>query len=211
MSIKDLLESTDKQKSKDNINDNFHWLSFIIILIIQPYFLSCERTEELNEESMYFMKAKVNEMNWEADEGYSFAQLIYDYNADAHFLLIWSQTEELLPNDIRYQISLSVNRPVSKGIFYFNNSGIEMAANGGVSGNVHGWKINGNDEYFNGHSINGFINITSLTKDNIGGVFEFTAVTHKTSSHHGNDTIKIEGGEFLVPINSVLGKSWDGP
>ncbi|WP_161889269.1 hypothetical protein [Pontibacter russatus] len=190
--------------------NNFHWLKYIIIFLISPYLLSCEKAE-LNEEPKYFMTCKLNDMDWKADEGYGVAQLDYDYDAGAHFLWIWSQVEKPLPNGSRYQISLSVNQPVSTGKFYFDNSGIVMAANDGFYGNVHGWKKNGNDDYFSGPSINGFINITSLTKDNIGGVFEFTAVTHKTSSHAGNDTIHIEEGKFLIPINGVSGKKWDGP
>ena len=159
----------------------------------------------------YFMTAQVNGMNWSADKNYGVAQLDYNFHANAHYLWVWSQTYNPLPNGIRYQIDILVNNPVSKGKFYFNNNGGEMNEIGGVYGGVHGWRKNSVDDYFSGHSINGFIEITDLTKRDISGVFEFTAVTGKSSTDLGNDTIFVADGNFHVPITSVTGKPWGGP
>ncbi|MDJ1470278.1 hypothetical protein [Xanthocytophaga flava] len=180
----------------------------LFIGLLACIFISCSK--EL-ERPNYYMRAQINDMDWSADRNYGVAQLDYDYTANAHYLSIWSQTENPLIDGIRYQISISVNLPVAKGVYFFNNNGSIMAANGGVSGAVNGWKRNGTEDYFIGHSINGHIDITSLSKDNVGGKFEFVAVIPKSSSLGGNDSIVIKNGEFLVPINLVSGKAWEGP
>jgi hypothetical protein len=181
----------------------------LVVLLFVLTFNSCKKTD--NSVPDYFMTAQINGMSWSADKDYGVAQLDYNYDAQAHFLWIWSQTYNPLANAIRYQIGIHVNNPVSKGKYYFNNNGIEMNAIGGVSGSVYGWKKNSTDDYFSGHSINGFVEITNLTKKDISGVFEFTAVTEKSSTDLGNETIFITNGKFHVPINGVTGKEWDGP
>lgn len=181
----------------------------LAIFLFALTFYSCEETD--NSQPDYFMTAQVNSMSWSADKNYGVAQLDYNFDAQEHFFWIWSQTYEPLPNGIRYQIDISVNNPVSLGRYYFNNNGSEMNAIGGVFGGIHGWKINSTDDYFTGHSINGFIEVTDLTKKDLGGVFEFIAVTDKSSSHLGNDTISVANGKFYVPINGVAGKEWSGP
>ena len=176
----------------------------LVVLLFVLTFNSCEETD--NSVPDYSMTAQINGMSWSADKDNEVAQLDYNYDANAHFLWIRSQTFNPLPNGIRYQIDIYVFKPVSIGKFYFNYNGVEMNAIGGVNG----WKKNSIDDYFIGHSINGFVEITDLTRNDISGVFEFTAVTEKTSSDLGNDTIFIADGKFYVPI-IVTGKEWYGP
>jgi len=174
-------------------------------------FFSCDTHIHPSTPPSYFMTADVNMMAWAADKGFGTATLDYDFDAHDHFLTLWSQTENPLPNGVRYQVGIDVHSHLSKKRYNFNNNESVMNEIGGASGIVYGWKKNGEDDYFCGYSINGFIEITDLTKDNIDGFFEFNAVTAMSSFDPGNDTIDVQNGKFHVPIGMIIGKDWNGP
>jgi|GEM_PF-6559480 len=117
--------------------------------------------------------------------------------------------EKPLSDGTTYRISVSVNNPVSKGKFYFNNKKYESNAIGGVQGNVIGYK-NGVD-YFNSVSVTGFVEITVLTDNEVGGNFEYRAVTSNPGSDIRIDTVEVKNGRFHVPIVMASGREWKAP
>jgi hypothetical protein len=65
-------------------------------------------------------------------------------------------------------------------------------------------------ESFATYSINGFIDITGLTKTSIAGSFEFVSVNTPQGSPLV-DTISVQNGQFYVPITLVSGMPLEGP
>jgi hypothetical protein len=188
--------------SKKTKNNNLIIVFFFIITLSS---ISCEKSKQENEEPIYFITARVNDMDWKSDENSGVATLRYNSSSNTYFFDIKSQTYNPLSNGIRYQLSIGVNQSIRRGIFHFNN----IALNSNL-GYVTGWKTNGNEDNFSAHSINGFINITSLTKDYIGGDFEYTAVTLQTSMNSVKDTIVVSSGKFMAPFVGAIG-DWNGP
>ncbi len=179
-----------------------------IFLLLFLIIASCAKE---NTRPEYFFTAQINNINWIGLKSYSIGQLDYNHDANAHFLTIRSKADGISEDGVRYQFSIMINKPVSKGKFYFNNNGMIVDAIGGVSGAVIGWRRDGVNDYFVSYSINGNVEISHLTKENVSGVFEFTAVIDKVYGESGNDTISVKSGKFSVPIAGISGKAWDGP
>jgi hypothetical protein len=184
----------------------------ISILILSV--VSCKDVIDASIISNYYMTAQINDMDWSADKGFAAARLDYNDIGQAHYLSVLSQTDFPLADSIRYQLYIYIKHPVAKGRFYFNIGRAYELPIGGVAGTVRCWKMdqkNKDSFQYLGTSINGYVEITDLTKTEVGGVFEYTAVTLPDTFHSGNDTIVVKSGKFHVPINLVSGRSWPGP
>ena len=68
------------------------------------------------------------------------AQLDFNDYAKGHNLWVDGRMENPLIDGTRYNLSININSPVSKGKFYFNNTREEANVIGGVSGNVIRYK-----------------------------------------------------------------------
>jgi len=125
-------------------------------------------------------------------------------------LWVGGRMENPLVDGTRYHLSISVKSPVSKGKFYFNNTMEGVNAIGGVSGNVISYK--NNTDYSLNSSINGFVEITILTDREVGGNFEYDAVSYtKGLDRVPIDTVMVRNGRFRVPIVMVSGREWKAP
>lgn len=179
----------------------------LILILLVAVLCSCNDGEV---EKKYFMTALVNDQEWTSMERLAGAQLDFSDNTQGHNLWVGGSMEVPLPDKNIYRLSLSVNSPVSKGKFKFNNKKFESNAIGGVQGNVIGYK-NGVD-YFNSVTISGFVEITLLTDHEVGGNFEYHAVSYSPGlDPKGVDTVKVTNGKFHVPIVMVSGRKWKAP
>jgi hypothetical protein len=89
------------------------------------------------------------------------------------------------------------------GISYFNNNG-EYPADSGTTGYCYSWRIN---TAYNRISTNGYVEVTSITKDDMAGIFEFFA----KGDINDRTGINITEGKFYVPIYRNSVKVWEGP
>ena len=141
------------------------------------------------------MTAKINGLNWSDDKNNAYAHLDYDHDIKAYFLSISSGNLIQVPTGMKYRIIIDISKPFSKGKFFFIDN---------AYGSVDGYSPTLGD--FRSHYINGFVEITDTTRNNVGGTFECIAVTDKSSSYLTNDTIVVTDGKFLVPISIISGK-----
>ncbi|WP_221390280.1 hypothetical protein [Dyadobacter sp. NIV53] len=179
----------------------------LLILTLLIFVLFSCKNDDL--EGGFYMTALVNNQKWKSLEHLAGAQLDFSNYANAHNLLLGGTMEKPLGDGTIYRLSTSINSPVNKGKYYFNNKKYESNAIGGVQGNVIGYK-NGVD-YFNSVTITGFVEITILTDHEVGGNFEYQAVTYNPGSENGVDTVKVKNGRFYVPIVMVSGREWKAP
>lgn len=168
---------------------------------------SCKKDDVTTES---FMTATVNSLSWISDKDMAAAQLDFNDYANGHNLSVSGRMENPLTDGTRYHLSIGVNSPVSRGKFYFNNNKDGVSAIGGVSGNVLGYK--NNTDYFICSTINGFVEITLLTDDEVGGNFEYDAVSYTAGLDRVPiDTVTVRNGRFRVPIRLVSGREWIAP
>lgn len=178
-------------------------LVFLLVLLL----FAC-KSDKLTER--YYMEAVVDDISWISDEGMAGAQLDYSNYAGGHNLWVGGSMEKPLGYyGISYRLGVTINSPVTKGKFYFNNNKYESNVIHGVSGNAYGYGVNGN--YVSKVTTNGFVEITLLTDNEVGGTFEFDAVTYNPGSNIGLDTMKVRRAKFLVPIVMVSGREWKAP
>jgi hypothetical protein len=171
-------------------------------------FLSCKKSEEKSSQD-YFMTAEINGMVWTAPDGWAFANLDYNYTTEHHDISVRSQNNPYMSNGTSYNVCFSVHCPPVTGKYQFNNAGSVVNSTNGSIGYVYGYMDFGIDDYYLVHSINGFVEITNLTKSDIRGNFEFDAAGY--DSNVTSDTMHIMKGSFFVPITGVSGYPWNGP
>lgn len=177
------------------------------LVVLSCMFHSCKKDEVTTESSM---TATVNSLLWVSDKDMAAAQLDFSDYANGHNLSVGGRMENPLTDGTRYNLSIGVNSPVSRGKFYFNNTRDEVSAIGGVSGNVIGYR--NNTDYFISSTINGFVEITLLTDHEVGGNFEYDAVSYtKGLDRVPIDTVRVRNGRFRVPIRMVSGREWTAP
>jgi hypothetical protein len=180
-------------------------LFVLVVLSCMSY--SCKK-EDVATES--FMTATVNSLPWVSDKDMAAAQIDFNDNTNGHNLLLGGRMENPLTDGTRYILSISVNSPVSTGKFYFNNTKDEVSAIGGVAGNVINYKNNTDD--FISSTINGFVEITLLTDHEVGGSFEYDAVSYtKGLDRVPIDTVRVRNGRFRVRIVMISGREWTAP
>ena len=177
------------------------------LVVLCCVFQSCQKDQVTTDS---FMTATVNNLSWVSDQDMAAAQLDFNDNTNGHNLSVGGRMENSLTDGTRYNLSIGVNSPVSRGKFYFNNTMEEASAIGGVYGNVIAYKMNADD--FLSSSINGFVEITLLTDHEVGGNFEYDAVSYtKGLDRVPIDTVKVRSGRFRVPIVMVSGREWTAP
>lgn len=177
----------------------------LVVLSCMSY--SCKKDEVISES---VMTATVNNLSWVSDKDMAAAQLDFNDYSNGHNLWVGGRMENPLTDGARYNLSISVNSPVSTGKYYFNNNRDEANIIGGVSGNVITYK--NNTDYSISATINGFVEITTLTDHEVGGNFEYDAVSYtKGLDRVPIDTVKVRNGRFRVPIVLVSGREWAAP
>ena len=168
--------------------------------------MACNKEEE-PVAPVYYFETELNGLSFTDPDSYGVME--YMHEKEYHHMHIKTQLGDTLADGTRNRIVISISYPPKTGKYYFNNDGPDQAVYGAI-GMVHGWAHNMIDEPFITHSIDGFVDITSLTKTTITGSFEFTATPTQTSSSL-IDTIHVENGNFHVLIKLVSGMSWEGP
>ncbi|MFD2515008.1 hypothetical protein ACFSRY_14125 [Pontibacter locisalis] len=151
--------------------------------------------------------AQVNSKEWHAGDG-GHAQLEYNRDLQAHTLRIYGGSMQL-PDGNSYELGIYINHPVSAGKFYFNTNPTPFTDNEWANG--YAIVRRGETTFYTANSIDGFVDITSLTKESLKGTFEYTAVTNWSSTHAGGDTIKVKKGEFYIWLSNGSDMPWDGP
>jgi hypothetical protein len=181
---------------------------FPLWLVLTALLFATACSKDSSSRPSYFMTADINQMAWSVPSGSAAAQLDYDHLIQEHHLSVHSQTDAVLANGVRYQLSFMLTYPPRTGKYFFNNTGASIPNPNGASGMVSGWRRNGSDDYFTSFSTSGYVEITKLTQDYVEGNFQYSAVDVPGSQ---GTTIQVENGRFRVPITLVTGKRWEGP
>lgn len=166
---------------------------------------SCKKSV-VNPDHKYYAAANINEKEWRYDD-LPTAQLEYNRYKEFHELWVYAGSVELDDGN-SYELKLHVGYPASTGKFYLTKTQSGAGADW-ASGSVTVRR--GDTGYITATSINGFIDITHLTREDMKGTFEYTAVTNWSSTHAGGDTIKVENGEFHLMLIGGHSSTWEGP
>ena len=189
---------------------HFHFLLFFLAVAL----FSCKKEQEPEPVLEYFMHATINGMEWQAS--LAAAQIDYNHYTTAFNSSLFTGGKGPLADGIEYSLDFALYNDIAKGKYYFNNDGTyEVQSNGGIFGSIRIEKPtilpSHSRDHFYAYTTFGFIEITHLTRYEMGGNFEFTAIPCVCSGYADSESYKVEKGTFLVPITGVSGAKWGGP
>jgi len=162
----------------------------ILILILLGASIGCKKSAVNPSPNLYFMQADINGKKWKVSGIHAsfFADSILALKASE--TAINGDTGSNSPDSICRMINFNFGFIAKPGRYYFNNNGDVDGVNG----------ISANIVYFIGpaqyikYSNSGYIDVTSINKDNIKGDFTFTA--KGVSISDDTTTFKVTNGLF---------------
>ncbi len=171
----------------------------LLILLLS----GCEKNNTPKPNSSdYFFEATINNHPWKAtgpSSSYFGTSYIYEKN---RFILSIGGTDTTLNSACQY-MSIGFDFVPKPGRYYFNNDGSDQLDSGIIALYVYTDINHSSDKW----STGGYVDINTLTKDNIKGSFNFTARGDVSDSSLST----ITSGSFSAIYTGGNGMTWPGP
>jgi hypothetical protein len=172
-------------------------LLFILLVV------GCKKNDspDINSKG-YFMSAIINGQPWKVTNfGQAYFGPQYNHSKNSFYINIGSDDQS--PNTICRSIAIEFDFVPKMGKYYFNN----IAPSQIDSGIIAEYTYNNVNHYSTKWSNGGYVEIESITKDDIKGSFNFTAKGDITDS----TTTTITLGSFYVVNVGGGDMPWPGP
>lgn len=180
-----------------------HYKMLLVIVLASLLFISCDDNDCKIGQEKYFMTAEINGVEWKAER--EWFQLDFLHSLGYHRTDIYGET--LSSRVIYYNINLDHSYYPQLGKVYFNNTGAEVPFQNGASACIWGWLDAQKNNFYSCHSTSGFVEITEINRYSMKGNFEFEA---SNNYHPEYGSYVVKKGKFFIPLNLVIGASWDG-
>ena len=128
---------------------------------------------------------------------------VADYNYNKKRFLISITRENADPGSFAKRINIGFDFVPKVGRYYFNNTGSIQKDSGTIGSYTYKGQYNDLIKWSSG----GYVEITSISKDNIQGTFDFTV----NGDAADTSTVALKEGSFKAAYGESIDSVWTGP